>query len=526
VCFEAAGFRVLQDQIDLLLREGDDVRTRLAAIWAELLATPRIGARSDFFALGGHSLLATRAVARIREEFGVELPLRACFEHPELAVLAAEIDRAGPAQTSEDLIPRRQPGRALHLNPAQRPVWTWERRFPGTAAMHITLAWRYKGPLDADVLGRALDAVATRHEILRTTFVADGEDAVQVIHPAGSVPLRVHDLTGDAAEATLRDDARRLFDLAAEPPIRTSLVRSGAESGVLLVVAHHIAFDGWSVGVFLRELAAYHDALLVGRAPELPLLPLQYADVAVSQRRETPAERRADASSPLESSSRPCGPAWPLDRPRPAARRFGGGDKTAILPSPLVEALQALGHARGATLFMVALAAFLALLHRRSGHSVVGVSTKLAGRERSELAGLIGMFVRSMEVRVDLADDPPFSVLLARVRDAALAGYAEPDVPPTTDPRVMFVLQNAPREPLQLAGVRLSPLRVRTGTVKCDLSINLTAIAEGLHALATYDADLFDGDTIARMLADYHALLDRVVTAPDAPVSHLLHSRA
>ncbi|HEU4562037.1 MAG TPA: amino acid adenylation domain-containing protein, partial [Longimicrobium sp.] len=364
----------------------------LAAIWCEVLRRDRVGAGDDFFAVGGHSLRATQVVSRVREVFDVELPLRAIFEAPTLAELAArleEIRRAG-VPVLPPVVPVERRG-ALPLSFAQERLWFLDRLEPGSATYNMPQARRLGGALDETALQRSLSEIVRRHQALRTTFTEVDGSPVQVITPFDGFALPVKDLSdlseGDREAAVRRrasEEAARPFDLSAGPLFRAALLRLNAEDHVLLLSMHHIVSDGWSMGVLFRELSALYAAYREGGESPLPELPVQYADYAVWQREELAGEmldrqlaywkeRLTGAPELLE---------LPTDSSHPPVQTFRGATVPVELSPELLERLQALGRSEGATLYMTLLGAFQVLLSKYSGSEDIVVGSPIAGRTR------------------------------------------------------------------------------------------------------------------------------------------------
>ncbi|HEU4754210.1 MAG TPA: condensation domain-containing protein, partial [Armatimonadota bacterium] len=453
----------------------------LAGIWAEVLGLERVGVRDSFFQLGGHSLLAIRVVSRIREVFGVELPLRALFEGPTVAALVVCVEELRRAELPvlPPVVPVERTA-PLPLSFAQERLWFLDRLEPGSATYNILAAWRLGGALDERALERSLGEIVRRHEALRTTFTEVDGSPVQVIAPSGAFALPVEDLSalsGADREAALRrragDEARRAFDLSAGPLFRAALLCLGEEEHVLLLSMHHIVSDGWSMGVFFRELSALYAAYREGRESPLPELAVQYADYAVWQREQLAGEvldrqlaywreRLADAPALLE---------LPTDHPRPGVQTFRGAHEPIELPLELLERLRALGRSEGATLYMTLLSAFQVLLGRYAGSEDVVVGSPIAGRTRGEVEELIGFFVNTLVLRTDLGGDPSFREVLGRVREATLGAYEHQELPfeklvAELQPerslshsplfQVMFTLQNDGAGESALAGLEMS----------------------------------------------------------------------
>ncbi|HEY0022716.1 MAG TPA: non-ribosomal peptide synthase/polyketide synthase [Longimicrobium sp.] len=518
----------------------------LAGIWAEVLRLERVGVEESFFELGGHSLLATRVVSRVRELFGVELPLRALFEGPTVAELAGrvqEIRRAG-VPLLPPVVPAGRTG-PLPLSFAQERLWFIDRLEPGSATYTIPAAWRLGGALDEAALERALGEIVRRHESLRTVFAEADDSPVQVIAPFGGFTLPVEDLSalGEAErEAAVRrlagEEARRPFDLSAGPLFRAALLRLGDEAHVLLISMHHIVSDGWSMGVFFREMSALYAAYREGRESPLSELPVQYADYAVWQREQLAGEvldrqlaywreRLAGAPELLE---------LPADHPRPPVQTFRGATVPVALSPELLERLQALGRSEGATLYMVALAAFQVLLSRYSGSDDVVVGSPIAGRTRNEIEELIGFFVNTLVLRTDLSGDPSFRETLRRVREATLGAYAHQEVPfeklvAELQPgrslshsplfQVMFTLENAEDGGAALQEVSVSGFGAELGSAKFDLSLALAATPQGLRGGLNYSTELFERGTTLRMLGHLERVLEQVAADADVRLSRL-----
>ena len=467
-----------------------------------------------------------------------ELPpeKRALLERRLMELVAAE--RKGPT------IRPRDPAAACPLSFSQERLWFLDQLEPGSATYNVPLALRLSGPLDIEALRSALDALVARHEVLRTTFVAEDGHPVQVIASRASVAMDVIDLlSGPAAEreselrGRLDSEARRPFDLARDLMLRAILVRLGDRDHALLLTLHHIASDAWSMSVLTRELGALYSAYARGVPPNLRSLPIQYADVAVWQRQRIHGEmleaqlrywRRQLASAPALE--------LPTDRPRPVAQSFRGARASWLLPAPLTEALKVLGRRHRATLFMTLLAAVQTLLHRYTGQSDIVVGSPVAGRTLPETEPLIGFFVNNLVLRGDLSDDPSFGELLRRTRETTIDAYAHQDLPfeklvedlkPARNLgrsplfQVMFALQNVPAASLVFHGLTVEPMAVETGTAKFDLFMSMTETESGLRGRLEYSTDLFDATTITRMQGHLGRLLDGLIAEPEVPISRL-----
>jgi amino acid adenylation domain-containing protein len=520
------------------------VEELVAGVWVETLGLDRIGVEESFFDLGGHSLLATRVASRLRDLFGITLPLRVLFEAPTVAGLARRIE-AEERGVRSSLIVRADRSRPLPLSFAQERLWFLDQLEPGSARYNIPVAVRLLGCLDAQIFAAATDEIVRRHEALRTTFASAGEAPVQIVgSPRRTLPSVV-DLTNlptaarDAEAAHLATkEALCPFDLAAGPLLRLSLLRLAPEEHMVLGNLHHIVSDGWSVGVLVRELGALYEAFTAGCPSPLPELAIQYADFAVWQRQwleqGTLAEQIAWWREHL--AGLPTALDLPTDRPRPAMLSSSGGSVPVRLPADLSAALAALGRREGTTLFMTLLCLFQIFLGRHAGSEDVAVGSPIAGRTRAEIEALIGFFVNTLVLRTDLSAGPTVRRLLARVRDTALGAYVHQDVPfeklveelaparhlgRTPLFQVMFALQNTPGGPLELPGLRIAPVTLPSRTTKFDLSLVLTETAEGLVGSLDFSADLFDLTTAVRWMERFQVLLAAAVAAPDRTAADL-----
>ena len=513
------------------------IEEQIARTWAEVLRVPQIGINDDFFTVGGHSLLATQVIARIRQAFGVDVPLRAIFESPTIAGLAARVSQSHAGLEGPILPAPRD--RDLSLSFAQHRLWFLDQLEPNNPLYNIPWALRIHGALNVEALQAALDAIVERHESLRTTFAEVHGQTVQRIAPALRVPLQVSELTSaDQAQGLIAEEAKRPFNLANGPLVRARLLRLGSDQHILVLNIHHIVSDRWSMGVLSSELAHFYGALSQGHAPKLPPLPVQYADFAAWQRGQLEGDvyQRQLAYWKEQLQDVPPVLELPTDRPRLAVESFRGATATVTLPAGLSTKLRDLSHEQGATLFMTLLAGFQLLLSRYSGQDDVAVGAPIANRVRPEFEGLIGFFANTLPFRGRLAGQPNFSELLARVKETALGAYSHQDMPfeklveelrpersLSHNPlvQVFFALQNAPMEGLELTGLRLEPIETDTKTAKGDLYFSLVETPEGLRGRMEYNTDLFDEATIERMLAHYQGLLEAAVADPLCPVSEL-----
>ncbi|HZF09509.1 MAG TPA: amino acid adenylation domain-containing protein, partial [Thermoanaerobaculia bacterium] len=517
----------------------------ISAIFERLLGIERVGREESFFGLGGHSLLAFQVLSRLRRELGVELPADSLFVHPTLARLAAAVDtaRVGHLDTAAPpLRPRPRPEQ-LPLSFAQERLWFLDRLDPGRATYSLASALELNGSLSVPALAAGLAWIVKRHEALRTTFVATEAGPRQRIG-RGSRGLPWIDLTalGEAVEGEAarlgREEARRPFDLARGPLLRTALLRCGAERHRLLLTVHHIASDAWSQNLLLRELTAAYEAYLAGRPVPLPPLPVQYADFALWQREWLQGEVLAHQLDFWRGRLAGAPPALELpgDRARRAVQSGRGARCEAVLPTALHRQVGALGRHRGATLFMSLLAGLATLLARLTGQADLLIGAPIANRNRLELEGLIGFFVNTLVLRAELAGAPTFAALLDRVREVVLGAFQHQDLPferlveelhpergPDRSPlfQVALALQNVPTAELAAGGLRFRRTELDTGTAKFDLTLFVDEVDHGLSAVLEYNTDLFDRTTGERLLAHFATVLASAAAEPERRLADL-----
>ncbi len=523
----------------------------VAEIWTEILGRPPLGVEEDFLQAGGDSILAARIIARLRAAFGVELSFIDFFDAPTVAGLAAALDttraEAEAAPRATGAPPGGDPGAVSY---AQQRLWFLDQLEPGDAAYNRPVAMRLAGTLDLPALQRSLDELVRRHEALRTTFRSVEGQPIPRVEPPRPVAVVAVDCTAVPAlrrEEEVRrratDEARRAFDLGRGPLVRATLLRLKATEHVLLLVFHHIAFDGWSEPILRRELAALYTAFTEGRPSPLPELRVQYADYARWQRQQRSGSALDDDLAYW--TARLAGPLpileVPADRPRPAHRSSRGALHSMPLSGELTEALEQLSRDENATLFMTLLAAFGALLHRYTGETDLLVGTPVAGRTHVELEPLIGVFINTLVLRTDLAGDPTFRELVRQTRAVTLEALEHQDVPferlvealqpersLSVSPlfQVMFQLRNVPESATEMLGLWLQPFEFDPGIARFDLAVDIARRDDGLSCLFEFNTDLFDAATVARLARHFRNVLESVVTDPGRRLSRLPLLRA
>ncbi|MDZ7752622.1 MAG: amino acid adenylation domain-containing protein [Gammaproteobacteria bacterium] len=516
----------------------------LCAIVAELLGVERVGLDDHFFHLGGHSLSATQLCARIRTELDRELPIRAVFETPGLADLAAALERL-PASGSA-LVAGPRPER-LPLSFPQARLWFLDRLEGGSPGYNIPIALQLSGPLDDEALDQALRDVVARHESLRTLLVDNGGEPRQQIVAVAEAGIALERRDSNQLEADVAAMTRLPFALDRELPIRAVLLRHDAAVHVLVIVVHHTAADGWSIRPLLADLSRAYAARRRGAVPAFDPLPVQYADYALWSRARFDEKRQPDDA--LGHTARywctqldglPDELALPYD----GSRRLDApaGHVTFTLPAQLHEALATLSRDSDATLFMTLQAGLAALLSRLGAGNDIPLGTAIAGRTDAVLEPLVGFFVNTLVLRNDLRGNPPFIDLIGRARSICLAAFAHQDLPfehlvEQLEParrrgrqplfQTMLVLHNTPPIAVEFDGVAIDALEVAPVAAKFDLSFSLIernsddGRAVGIDAELEYNAALFDAVTVEALVARYVRLLTHVADRPDCRLDDL-----
>ncbi|RFS88732.1 non-ribosomal peptide synthetase [Serratia marcescens] len=529
-------------QVDACAREAyappqGEAENLLAAIWHELLGVERIGRYDHFFELGGHSLMAVRLANRVQQA-GWQLPLQALFASPVLHVLAQALQVA-PTQESIPMLPVARDGE-LPLSFAQQRLWFLTQLEGMSETYHIPLALRLRGRLDRQALQQGLDALYARHESLRSRFITR-EDRPQVeILPANGLPLAFHDLRRHPAQAeTLcRQAATQSFDLTQGPLVRAALLRLADEEHLFLLTCHHIVSDGWSTGILLRELGALYGAFRRGEADPLPPPTLQYPDYAAWQRRYlTPERLAAQAQYWRETlSDAPALLTLPTDRPRPTVQSFSGAEVPIAIDAELTQALRQFSRQHGGTLFMTVLAAWSLVLARMAGQQELVIGTPEANRGRLETESLVGFFVSTLALRIDLRDDPDLPTLLERVRHTVLAAQENRDLPfeqvveLVNPPRhlgytplfqVMLAWQDGSVRNIPLPGLQAESAELGYRIAKYDLTLDLADNGEGISGTLNFATALFDRATAERYGAYLVQVLRAMATNASQSASHI-----
>ncbi|WP_051450522.1 non-ribosomal peptide synthetase [Actinospica robiniae] len=519
-------------------KPGTALEELVCGLFAETLGLPEVGVDEDFFVLGGHSLLALRLTNRIRAAMETDLRIRDLFESPTAEGVARRLEAETARRSRIEPMPRPD---LLPLSFAQRQLrFLYEFEGP-SATYNLPIALRLVGAVDLEALQSAIDDVVARHEVLRTCYPGDlGEPRQLILSPERArVVLEVCEVPAGQIGDRLRHEAERPFDLAATPPFRALLLRTAPDAAVLLAVVHHIATDGWSMGVLLSDLGEAYNARRRGRGPQWDALPVQYADFSLWQAAEVDDGlefwRTELAGLPEEIP-------LPLDRPRPAQRDGRGGTVGFAAGPESHRRLEQLGRDQHATLFMVLQTALVTLLHTHGGGEDIPLGTPLTGRTDACLENLVGLFINTLVLRADTGGDPTFRELLGRVREADLRAFAHQDAPfdrlvehlaparnPNRNPlfQVIFSVETGQDPGPAFDGLDATPLAVQAEVAKFDLTITFRprygadAAPAGLTGEVNYASDVFDRATIEALVERLSTLIDAIGADPDARLGAL-----
>ncbi|WP_426127938.1 amino acid adenylation domain-containing protein [Pseudomonas sp. DWP1b1] len=531
-----------------------EIESVLAQIWADVLHVERVGRRDHFFELGGHSLLAMRMVSQVRQRLGVELLLGDLFANAELAAVAEVLAQSGRS-TLPDILPANR-DEPVPLSFAQQRLWFLALMEGANTAYNIPIGLRLRGQLHVEALQRALARIVARHETLRSRFAQHGDDAQVLIVPAEDVlslqvqDLRRHPQPQQALDALIHGEASAPFDLERGPLLRGRLMVMADDHHVLLLTLHHIVSDGWSMGVLTRELMALYQAFSHGQPDPLPPLPIQYGDFSVWQRLWLSGEvlHRQSIYWQQALAGAPALLTLPTDRPRPAQQDYAGSSVEVRLDERLTAGLKALSQRHGTTLYMTLMSAWASLLARLSGQQDVVIGSPVANRTRSEVEGLIGLFVNTLAVRIDTSGELSTEALLARVKALALEAQAHQDLPfeqvveITRPPRslahsplfqTLLTWQDSSAPTLALGDLALEGIVENSHFAKFDLSLDLSEVQGSIIGALEYAVALFDESTVQRyvgyftrvlqaMVDNDQAVLEQVALVDERERQHLL----
>ena len=516
------------------------IETVLCEIWQGLLQVERVGIDDNFFDLGGHSLLATRVVSGIAEKLERSVGIWTLFEHRTVRTFAAFLEKE--ALAAYETIPTVPRDGAMSLSFSQERLWFIDQLEGASPQYNMPLALRLKGVLNRGAMQMALDTIVARHEILRGTFCSDQEEGAMVIHPPEPVAIRVLDLEGTANDAVILElaqaEAKKPFDLRKDLMLRCTLIPLDAQDHVALFTLHHIAADGWSLRILVKEFVALYQAFLEDGPVPLAALSIQYADFAHWQKQALSGEKLEASlsywSQKLEGIPRLHG--LPLDYPRPPQQNFSGKIHYQVLDPDLTGKLNQLARDQDVTLFMVLESLFALLTGRMSNETDIVLGSPIAGRPHKELEPLIGFFVNTLVLRTDLSGEPTFAELLAQTKATALAAYDHQHLPfemlveklqpgrslsHTPLFQIMFVLQNNEETALNLPGLEISGVPMVPELARFDLDLMVNESDDGLHMTWQYASSLFSEPTIIRMADAFETLAKGVTANPQQKIDHL-----
>ncbi|PSF28879.1 non-ribosomal peptide synthetase, partial [Aphanothece hegewaldii CCALA 016] len=512
----------------------------LALIWSDILNIENIEREDNFFELGGHSLLATQVISRIRQNLKVEIPVKSLFTYPTIEQLAQHITQI---QQSEQLPPikaRERNTTNLPLSFAQARLWFLDQLEEHSSTYNMPIVLQITGQLNTEALQKSWTEIVTRHEVLRTNFVTHDGIPVQIIHPEVDTEINYIDFSKNTTNQKITDlistEIEKPFNLSSDRLGRVSLINLGQDKYLLLVTLHHIISDGWSMSILVQELSTLYQAFSQNKTSPLSELPIQYADFAQWQR-EILTDEYLDKQlqywqQQLEQSTTTLN--LPTDYPRSTLVTNRGASFPLQINQEITSKLKMITHQQGVTLFMLLLSVFSVILSRYSGQTDLIIGSPIANRNRAEIEPLIGFFVNTLPLRINLENNPTFSDLLKQVRDICLDGYAHQDIPfeklveelkiernMTQNPlfQVMFVLQNTPEDKLKLGELDLTVLDSESQTAKFDLTLSMEETEKGLIGIWEYKTDLFKTETIERLSQHFQNLLESLINNPQQLIS-------
>jgi amino acid adenylation domain-containing protein len=521
----------------------NEIEQTLCGIWQEVLGLEQVGIHDSFFGLGGHSLLAIRLISMVREKLEVEIPVRILFDKATVASLAEVLPEYNDALVL-DTIAIADRAQALALSYAQQRLWFIDR-MEGSTQYNMPGGFELEGALNIGALEQSVRTIIERHEVLRTGYITVDGEPVQNIRETFELPLLQTDFSAlDEQEQRIlikelaNEDALKPFDLSKDLMLRVKLITLTENRHVVLFNLHHIASDGWSTGVLIREFSALYNAYAQQQANPLAPLRVQYADYAIWHRNWLQGEALDNQLNYWQQqlAGIPQVHSLPLDNPRPSQQTYSGAAHAQMFDKELAGAINGLCQAQEVTIFMLLQSAFSLLLGRYSGESDIVIGSPIAGRVHQDVEQLIGFFVNTLVLRTDLSDNPSFIDLLARNKQTVVDAYTNQHIPfemlveainPERDLshsplfQVMLSLQNNERLDLGLTGLDHHQLQQQTLSVKLDLELKVSEREDGISLQWLYNKDLFVADTIATLADNFRRLLKAIVATPKQPVYQL-----
>ena len=518
-----------------------DLEVRMAEIWSDVLGVERVGIHDNFFELGGHSLLATRVVLKIHDQFHMDLPLRDMFEHQTIHELVGRIQSMKQQKAKKtSLIPVEEQDTDLPLSFAQQRMWLLHCLDPDSVAYHVCGAIQINGTLNQEALKRGLETIVERHKILRTRFVYSREKGVpvQIIDSSKASTVQLMVMEEEQVQAFISREMNRPFDLEKGPLFEPTLIKLSDTKHLLFLRMHHIVSDGWSTGVFSREIKALYEGYANGVPLALPPLPIQYSDFAYWQRKRYEEgelesqinywKEKLQDVSPLE---------LPTDYPRPSRPMFSGKIDHLQLTEEETKQIKEWCQQHNGTLYMFMLGILKILLYRYTQQEDLCIGTPIANRNQTETENLIGFFVNTLVLRTNVSGEYTYPELFEDIRESSLEAYANQDLPfekivelvsperdvTNTNPlfQVVYAHQNATSEALEFEGLKVEEYPLEHTISKFDLTF-LTSEKDGyLHVKVEYNTDLFKESTIQQLLGHLQKILKEVLSNPQVKVKNI-----
>lgn len=538
-------------QLEIVEQTYEKTEKFISDIWRDLLGIDDISKDSNFFELGGDSVCASQVLMRISEQTEIILSLGDIFENPTLTGISKLVSsQLNHVEDSNVLkMERIDREKYLPLSRGQKRLWFLSKLEPDSPAFNLALGIRIEGQLDREILHKAINSVIERHEPLRTTFVEDDGEAKAVIHEHVAIDLKYIDAQkieggAQAAYHMVKEASAAPFDLEKGPLTRWYLLHVKNNVNILIYHAHHIIFDGWSLGVVLKEISVFYDAYERNIEAKLPALDIQYVDCAVWLEKWLDSNRLKSQIAYWTAQLKGQLPVLqlPWDRPRPKSPNYTGSLATFELPASLSEKIKSLAKKEEATFFMLFLAAFKILLFRYSGQKDIIVGTPVANRNHIEMEKIVGFFINMLALRTDMSDNPSFKNLLSRIRKTSIDAFANQDLPfeqlvdilqPSRDMsihpvyQVMFAFHNFSFPPVTLQNITMKNTMIDRGASQLDLWLSLWEEEEGFKGIIEYSDELFDHRTISQMIRNYLTLLESIVNDPQERIeNHLLLDEA
>ncbi len=519
----------------------------LAEIWQEILGVENIGVNDDFFRLGGHSLTAVSIISRLRDRFHKYIPLQWIIENrtiAQLEKLIGEIEETYNSDDAQDHISRVcDETKEFPLSFSQQSMWFYDQINKGNAVFNLSSAVRISGGLNIEILKQTLENAVMSHEALRTTFKSINGSPVQVINDRVYVEINEIDLTylkkGNEEEIRklLKQEARYIFNLEKGPLFRFCLFLLNGNEYIFSMTTHHIISDGWSNTIIVEEFLRNYTKLTNSQDIEIKSLPIRFADYAIWERNRFTGEKLDKLMGYWKKQlENPTTLELPADKARPKSRTYEGGFESIVIPEKLVPELRKLSNDRGATMFMLILAAFQTLLHRYSGQNDIFTGTVVANRNRTEIENTVGPFINTLVLRTDFEEDPEFLSLLSKVKKITLEAYEHQELPfdkmleemrlerdLSRAPlfQVMFILHNNKKAELELDGMKITEIDVASDMAPFDLRLQLTETEKGIKGGFDYNISLFEPSTIKEISQHLIKLLENIVQKPNEKVSRL-----